>query len=234
MTNPKFNVTISNYRTLDRIEGGWTEAHYRQLLAAMDFEPENNTDANELLELCLMSLQDRDKAEAAEIVMRHRLSGKLTEGQIQNESVELADEKLWEQFADLSLHEELFHVGSLMYQAFPQDYHQPDAVNLVVQIEAINDVGKEILGRPVEESFLVRLLADGMEEGAILPRLFDDQLEGDSFPEASSIIWIINPVEQSAGNLTVEVISSAHWLDALKRVESFESIAKPDAAKSPR
>lgn len=231
MAEPKFNVRISDYASLDRIEGAWTVDDYKTLLSSMEFDPEGSGAVEELHELCLMCLQDRDKQEAAQIVVRHRLAGKLSDGQIRNESAELADEKLWEQYPDLSLHEEFFHVGSLLYQARPQDFYQPDAVKLVVEIEAVNEASKEILAQPTVESFLVRLLADGMKEGAILNRLFDDQLASDPFPEASSIIWIVNSIAQAGKTSTVEVISSAHWLDALKGVESFESGAQPDAAR---
>ena len=231
MNKPNFTVRVNEYDKLNQIDGAWTLGDFQNLLDVMECVPDDPESFDELLELCLMSLQDRPKEDAAEIVLRHRLSSKLNAGQIKNAANELADERLWEQFADLSLHEELFHVGSLMYQAFPNDYNEPDAVKLTIEITGKNDSAKELLKSDLHESLLVRLLASGMEPEAILHRLFDDQLAGKSFPEASSIVWIVNPQTKHANAVTIEVTSSAHWLDALKDVESFESQAEPDPCK---
>jgi hypothetical protein len=175
-----------------------------------------------------MCLQDRPKEEATEIVLKHRLAGRLSDGQIRNAANELADERLWEQYSDLSLHEDLFHVVSLMYQAYPSEYFEPDAVKLSLEIVGKNESAKELFAKPLDESLLVRMLADGMNTESILHRLFDDQLASNSFPEASSIVWIVNPISIVDNVVTLEVISSAHWFDVLQDVDSFESHAMPD------
>ena len=232
LNKPNFTVCITECHQLNQIEGAWSLKDFLALLDAMECTPDDPESFGDVHDLCVMSLQDRPKEDAAEIVLRHRLSGKLTAGQIKNAAIELADEKLWEQFADLSLHEELFHVGSLMYEAFPSDYFEADALKLTIEITAKNESAKDLLESDLHESLLVRLLADGMESDAILHRLFDDQLAGKSFPEASSIVWIINPITNSAGSAVIEVISSAHWFDALKGVETFQSHAEPDACEN--
>ena len=167
-------------------------------------------------------------ADAAKIVLKHRLGDKLGAGQIRSISEEISEEKHWEHYADQSLHEQFFHVGNLMFAAFPREMDEPDAVRLVVEITARNPEAKEILANPLHESFMARLLAHGMDGNSILQRLFDEQLDGKPFPQAASIIWIIKPVSASDQQVSIEVFSSCHWLDALKGVKNYESTAEPD------
>lgn len=229
MNQPKFEVKLPEYEQVNVIAGGWSAIDYRKLLEEMDFASEDATGKVQLRELCVMCLQDMELSEAAKVVLKYRLGDKLTAGQIQSVSEEISDEKLWEQYADQSLHEQFFHVGNLIYGAFPREMDEPDAVRLIVEITGKNQEAKEILASPLHESFVVRLLADGMDDSSILHRLFDEQLAGKSFPEADSIIWMIKPVSASAEDqVSIEVYSSCHWLDALNGVEKFESSAVPD------
>lgn len=228
MNKPKFAAKLSSFEQVSEIAGGWSPDDYRKLLEELEMPPEDATSDAELRELCVMCLQDREIADAAKIVLKFRLGEKLSAGQIQSISEEISAEKHWEHYADQSLHEQFFHVGNLMYAAFPREMDEPDAVRLIVEITAKNPEAKEILANPLDESFVVRLLAEGMDENSILKRLFHEQLDGESFPEAASIIWIINPVNSSDQQVTIEVFSSCHWLDALKYVDDFESTATPD------
>jgi hypothetical protein len=145
-------------------------------------------------------------------------------------SSEMLDEKLWEEDSDMSLHEQLFNVASLLAAAFPARFPEPDAVRVSLQISAANPVAKEVLSRPLGESFLVRLLADGMDDGAVLPRLFEDQLTGDSFPEAESIIWTVETEPVDDRTIEAHIISSGYWLDSLRNTRSYESSAYGDLA----
>ncbi len=117
-----------------------------------------------------------------------------------------------------------------MFAAFPREMDEPDAIKIEVELTAKHPAAKEVLQSPLHESFVVRLPGEGMNEKSIFHRLFDEQLKGDQFSEADSIIWIISPKSRMEDNVTIEVISSCHWLDALKGVEHFESSATADLA----
>lgn len=228
MTQPKFDVTLTTYQQVSSIAGGWNAELFRKLLQSLDCDSDDATTETELHELVVMCLQDLEIADAAKLVLNVQLGGALSVGQIQNLSEEFADEKHWEHYADQSLHERLFHVGSLMYEAFEREIDKPDAVRLEVEMSALNQEAKDILKQPLHESFIVRLLADGMPESSVLHRLFDEQLAGKPFAEAEYIIWIINPLASAASVAKVEIFSSCHWLDPLKRVEQYQSTAAPD------
>lgn len=232
MHQPKFEATISDYRVISEIDGAWNADDFRELLEAMDFPVDAGTSDGDLRELCVMSLADRTPEEAAEILLSYRLSEKMNAGQIQNASQEFAGEKMWEQYADISAHEFLFHVGSLLYAAFETEFFTPEAAQIDVEIRAGNPAAEDILTEPMHESFLVRLLADGMTENSAMRRLFDDQINGETFGEADSIVWIVTSIDSESDNpkrRQVRITGSSRWLDALKHVDSFESTAIPDA-----
>lgn len=231
MKRPEFRVEVVAFSVLREIEGCRTSADYISLLDALDFGDTSGNSESELRDLCVMSLQELKPEDAAQAVLTHQFGGRLVAGKIRNIANEMLDEKLWEEFADMSLHEEMFNVGSLLYEAFPQSFPQPDAVLVKLQIAALNDAAKHALAKPLPESLLVRLLADGMDEQAILHRLFDKQLAGEKFPQADTIIWIIESEQLGADSakVEVEVTSSGYWLDALRDTTSYESTAMADA-----
>ena len=143
-------------------------------------------------------------------------------------SNEMLEEKLWEEEADMALHEQLFNIGSLLYAAFPRVVPTPDAVQVTLSVTATNEDAESLIVRPLTESLVVRLLADGMDRSAVLHRLFDEQLAGRTFPEAESIVWTVTCRATGPHAAEVDVISSGYWLDPLRGVRAFESNARPD------
>jgi hypothetical protein len=138
---------------------------------------------------------------------------------------------LWEEDSDMTLHEQLFNVGSLLFAAFPTRFPESDAVRVTLQITAGNELAQEVLSQPLSESFLVRLLADGMDQGAVLHRLFDEQLAGRSFPEADSIVWVVRTEAIDANAVKADIISSGYWLDSLRNTRSYQSSAYGDGSR---
>ena len=224
-----FNVHIAKFSNLTEIKGVWSSEDFKALLEIMEYEDHEGLSYEELLEVCMMSLQDLKPEKAAEIVLRYKMSDSLKEGQIKNLSVEMLDEKLWEEYADHSLHERLFNVGSLLYMAFPRSFPKPDAVSIKIEITAENEPAKKLLAGALDESFLLRLISGGMDEHSLLHRMFEDHLKGPSFYEASNIVWIVNSDSMDNDKRNVEIISSGCWLDPLEHINTFKSAAYSDA-----
>lgn len=199
----------------------------RALLDAMDYGDLSGVNDGDLRELCLMSLQDREPEDAALLVLQLHLNDRLRPGQLQNLAHKMADEKVWEQYPDMALHEDLFVVASVLYQAFPKVFPTPDAVRAEVEVTATTDEGRALLQSPLPEPFVIRLLADGMPQG-LLHRLFDDQLEGARFPEAEGIAWTVQQTAADGGGVRLEVISSARWLAPLRHSDAWTSRAFAD------
>lgn len=227
---PKFHVRVLSFSNLLEIEGARTPAHYAALLDAMEFGDRAGLSDDDLREMCLMSMQDLTPEDAAYLVLKHDMGDVLRDGQCRNLSNEMQDEKLWEEYADSALHERMFNAGSLLYAAFPRAFPKPDAVRVELEVTAANATARELLVPPPNESFLVRLLADGMDDHAVLHRLYGDELKGTSFPNASEIVWIVRTDKVSDDAMKFEVIGSECWLNALEDTQAYDSAAYADEA----
>lgn len=224
----EYTVQIEDFRELKEMPARWQPQDFRNILRQLEFDDVDEIEEAELRDMCLMSLQDLEPADAAAALLQYVLGEQLNEGQISNMANEMEDEKLWEEHADPALHEELFNIGSLLYEASPGRFPKPDAVHLSISITAVNKAAGECLQAPLRESFLVRLLADGMDNHATLHRLFGEQIAGASFPEADRIVWTVQSEPSQGGALVVNIVSSGYWLDALKETRSFTSHAEAD------
>lgn len=228
--NTLFQVSLTDFSNLLEIEGARTDEDFAGLLEAMAYDDVSGISDEELREMCIMSLQDLDPVEAAYVVLKYDMGDVLRDGQARNLASEMLEEKLWEEYADSKLHERMFNAGSLLYAAFPQVFPKPDAVHIQLDVSAENAAAKELLTASPDESFLVRLLADGMENRAVLHRLYGKELAGTSFPNADEIVWIVRAEASPDTTMRIDVISSGYWLDALEDAESYVSNAYADDA----
>ena len=223
-----FRVRLLGFSNLLEIEGARTAGDFAALLEAMEYGDVSQMSDKELREMCILSLQDLDPVEAAYLVLKHDMGDVLRDGQARNLANEMLDEKLWEEYADSKLHERMFNAGSLLYAAFPRTFPKPDAVHVQLEVTAENAAAKELLTASLNESFLVRLLADGMESHAVLHRLYGKELTGTSFPNADEVVWIVRTEAISEETMRMDIVSSGYWLDALEDTELYESNAYAD------
>ena len=225
--NKTFIVTRINFKTIFELPGYWTEAKYLDLLELMDFDNPASLDKSEIKDMCLMSLTDNEPEDAAKIVLSYVFGDKLNKGQIDNLSNEIVEEKLWEEYADLSLHEEFFAVHQLLYDAFEGTFPHPEAVSFQVRIQESDKNGLSIFNQSPEAP-LVRLLVSGLPNNNVIHRLFDDKIEGDTFSEAKDILWQLKLSKNDSVGLIADVISSHYWFKDLKYVDEFEGETHPD------
>lgn len=227
----KFQVQLLSFSNLREIEGARSSGDFAALLDDMEYGDQSGMSDDELREMCILSLQGLKPTEAAYLVLKHDMDDDLRDGQIRNLASEMLDEKLWEEYADSSYHERMFNAGSLLYEAFPQSFPEPDAVRVELQILAADASAWRLLAPSPSESLLVRLLADGMDDHAVLHRLYSEQLKVKYFPTADEVVWIIRTEETGGKTMRVEVISSGYWLDALNHTRYYESTAYADDAR---
>lgn len=228
----RFRVRVLSFSNILEIEGARPVSDYAALLEAMEYGDIAGLRDDDIRDMCILSLQDMEPEEAAYLVLRNDLPDVLRDGQMRNMATEMLDEKLWEEYADSSLHERLFTVGSLLFKAFPRSFPEPDAVRATLEVTALNASAKELLTPSPDESFLVRLLADGMDSHAVLHRLYGDELKGNAFPDADQVVWIVRTDSVADDVMTIEVISSGYWLDALNETDSYESNAYADSSRT--
>lgn len=216
-----FRVTPIKFETIEELPNGWENRNYRELLELMDYGDTSGIGEEDLKEMCHMSLSDFEPEEAAKIVLAYVFEGRLKTGQINNLANEMLEEKMWEEYADLSLHEEFFNVSQLLYEAFGGQFPHPQAVLYQMKINPKEKAGLAVFGKNTEASVL-RILVQGMPENTLILRLFEDPLREGEFREAQDIIWQLKaqPTEDS---LHLELISSRYWFHDLKYASDFEA-----------
>lgn len=206
-----FTIKLSKIRTIEKIEGYWKKEDYINLLELSDYSDAASIPENELFDMLSMALSDFEPEEAAEIVLTYKLNNLLKEGQIKNLSHEMLEDKVAEEFADISLHYPLFNINQLLFEAYNGKF--PKTLASVIDIEltfASNlTITKEVV---------LRTISDLLSEKSLLKRLFNEQLESEKeFKDAESIIWELKPM----GENIYQLITSDYWLNK----EDFEKDA---------
>jgi hypothetical protein len=229
MPNKKYSVEVLQLKTVQEIPGAWNAEQFRGLLHHLEYDGVEEIPEDELKDMASMALSDFEKEEAVEKVLEFWLGDKLNKGQRKNLANEMQEDPLWVEYSDLSLHEELFHVGCMLYWTFPRNFPPPDIAKLVLKISSSHPESQVNLNNPTP-SFICRILKDGMDEFTIMNRLFDENLEGNTFPEAAHIIWQMEASSFDPGTnfVTITLYTSWNWVEDLKGVQEFESVAYAD------
>ncbi|WP_324671831.1 hypothetical protein [Hymenobacter sp. GOD-10R] len=222
-----FTVERLSFDTLSELPGSWQPQDYKALLLKTGYDNPEELAPDELKAMCLMALADLEPAEAAQLVLEHIFEEQLTAGQIENLAHQMLTEKLWEENPQLEQHEGFFKATQLLYTAYNGKFPRADAVQFQVQLTTEDPNGFSLFDAQPEAPFL-RLLAQGMPDNALLKRLFHEQLEGSSFPEASAIIWQLRLGMRAEKSAVFEIVSSAYWLDDFKYADSYQATAQAD------
>jgi hypothetical protein len=229
MPNYKYTVHILEFKEIHEMPNAWTPEDFLGLLNHIEYDDTASIPQEELKDMACLALSDFEVEEAAVKVLEFRLGEALNRGQRQNLAEELKEDRLWEEYSNIKLHEELFNVGCMLYWTFPKQFSTPDIVSLRLKVISLNKESAVNLIEPTP-SFLTRLLNDGMEDNNIMNRLFDDKINSNSFPEADDIIWSF---EQSGflsevNSNTFTIFTSFNWVNKLKGVEEYQSKAFSD------
>jgi hypothetical protein len=222
-----FNVTRTGFKTITALPDSWSDQDYKNLLEQMDFDGIAALVPEELKEMCLMSLTDNEPEEAAKLVLEYIFKDKLNGGQIANLSNELLDEKLWEEYADLSMHEDFFNVHQLLYDAFEGTFPHAEAVSFSVKLTAKDKKALAVFDH-FAEAPLIRLLVAGLPNNNLIYRLFDEQVDGEKFKEAKDIIWQLKAEKGQQNEITFHVVSSTYWFKDFKYAEPYEAETHAD------
>lgn len=220
----KLHYTIEpvKFETIEELPHAWKDGDYKKLLVGMEYGDTSDLSSQELKEMCMLSLADNEPDEAASTVLQHIFGERLNQGQIDNLSHEMNTEKVWEEYAELSMHEEFFNATQLLYKAFNGKFPHPEAVRFKMKVTAKEKTGAENIEKEVETA-LIRLLVQGMPKNTLINRLFDDELKGGDFKDAKDIIWQFTKEPSEDNSQVFEIISSTYWFDDLKYAETFEA-----------
>jgi len=219
---PTFTVERLSFQHLAALPDAWQNADYLALLNKLNYENPEAIAPAELADMTKMALTDLEPAEAAEAVLGHLAGEELTKGQTDQLAHQMQTEKLWEENPNFALHQKFFNATQLLYDAYNGKFPHPQAVEFKVKITAASPDDLAALDHEPAAT-LLRLLAPGLSDRALLHRLFSDQVAGGEFPEAASILWQFTPSEKSADSVVYDIISSDYWLEDFKFADTYEA-----------
>lgn len=223
----EFGIRLLEWKEIHERPESWPLARLRVLLEQLELAEVTDSEAREM---AVMALQDRDVDDASDIVLQAVFGDVMRVGIRQNLVPELREDRPWEEFADLSQQAGIFDSCVILQESFPREFGRPDAVAVRIHIASESATARGWLAAsPPPSALLLRLLATGMDERAVLRRVFEASLEGDRCPEASSILWTADGSAGPDGSHEFTLISSHQWLDPLEDVESFRAEARPDS-----
>lgn len=232
MPKHQFHLQIDEWLEVHELPDAWSADRLRKVLTLADYDDEvSDADA---LEMTLMSLQDLGPREAAEVVLQTVFADAMKAGVRQNSVEDLEDDRPWEQFATVTMQAGIFDAVVLLQQAFPNRYGIPDAIRIRFSVTATDAETREWLGKAPSPALLLRLLASGMDDDAVLNRLFGSELASEQFPNADAILWRIRELQADAGQPArqYEVYSSWQWLGPLEDRKVWSGAGWPDATPS--
>ena len=204
----KFTIKLKKIRTIEKIEGYWKKEDYINLLELFDYSDATSIPEEELFDMLSMAISDFEPDEAAETVLTYKLKSILKEGQIKNLSHEMLEDKVAEEYPNISLHYPLFNINQLLYEAYNGKFPKTLASILEIELSFVSniDITKEIV---------LRTISDLLSEKSLLKRLFNEQLDSEKeLNDAEGIIWDLKPM----GENIYQLISSDYWLNK----EDFE------------
>lgn len=211
----KYHIIINSVTTVDILQNAWTTEDYIQLLNAFGLEDTGSSNPSELLELLFMAISDFEPNEAAALILDYKLSDHLNENQIEQMSHDMLLDKISEEYADISLHHQLFNINQLLHKAYNGTFPSAKATLIEFEISPNKELSKELI---------LKLLDKTLASNNVIKRLFSNQLAGkESFEDAEDIIWDLKTTGMSSYILT----TSEYWMsrDEFKDVE-FDAAAQ--------
>ncbi|MFQ3237580.1 MAG: hypothetical protein ACI9C4_003169 [Paraglaciecola sp.] len=227
--NATFTVQVEHFQKINKITHAWSNEDYHALMAIMDLdEGLAGMDATELREMCMMSLNDLDHDEAAKVILTHLFPDE-SPGKIEQISHDMIDNRLWEQYSNCLYHQRFFSAYALLREAFNGIFAQPTGVEISVKITGENSEDMAIFDQSVHSS-LVRLLANGQGDDALIHRLYDTQIQGKQFPEAPGIIWQLEQLSDSGLTRQFSFVSSYFWFERIEHIDDFTALSHGDVS----
>ncbi|MCW4629764.1 MULTISPECIES: hypothetical protein [Marinomonas] len=224
----KFTVQIDSFKKISKISNAWSGEDYKALLTLMDFDDDVDAmDAAERREMCLMSLSDLKPEDAAVVVLTH-LFPKLSRGKVEQMSRDMLNESSWEEYPDCLYHERFFNAYGLLREAFNGKFAKPTGAEMTLAVSAAHAEDMAIFDISMH-SAIVRLLASGQGDDALINRLYEDQIKGKHFPESKGIVWQLKQIADNGVARQFSLVSSSFWLENFEQMDAFEAVSHADA-----
>lgn len=198
-------IIVNKIKPLDTINGYWTNEDYLNLLEILDITDAELLDPTEYWDFLSMAINDVEPNKVAAILLDYKLGNILNNGQIQNIAHEMLEDKIAEEYPDISLHYDLYNINQLLYKAYNGKFPKTLATQIDLEFIRTGDssieVSKEMILRSIEP-----LLSDRNP----IKRLFEAQFKDENtFKEANYILWELH----NLGHHQYRIITSDYWIN---------------------
>ena len=202
----KYAVKIAGIDTVTELPDYWSDADLRALLEAMSVDDAAELPAAELRDYFGLAVSDLEPAEAAAVVLRYKIAeDELSDGQLEQVSHDMLEDKVVEEYPDIRLHERLWHCNQLLRRGYNGKFPNTEASVITLTCAPVGKTPHDAL----DEAAMLQILSAGLKPHAVLPRLLEDQLAGrEAFPNAEHILWEMKPT----GGDSYELMTSDYWL----------------------
>lgn len=195
-----YHIVINSVKTVEEFKDAWTSTDYIELLDRFGFPGADNSKPEELEELLFMAISDFEGHEAAAILLDYKLSEHLNPNQIDQMSHDMLNDKISEEYSDISLHHQLFNINQLLHKAYNGTFPNTKATVIEFEITPNQNITKEIV---------LKVLNKTLANNNIIKRLYADQLAGkEAFDAAEAIVWELKPT----GNQSYLMTTSEYWI----------------------
>lgn len=205
-----FNLKIIEIKSITEIPGYWANEDYMNLLEEFDYSDSKDLDPLELREILEMAISDFEPNESAEILLRYKLSEKLSKGQIQNLSNEMVEDNESEENADIALHFPLFNINELLYKSYNGIFPKAKATKMEIQFDFLDNANIA-----VTKELVLCMIGKLLRKENLIIRMYAEELSGKKrFEDAEKIIWTL---EKNANGYTL--ITSDYWINKEDLIE---------------
>ena len=199
-----FTLKVSSVKSIYEIPEYWTNDDYIKILDELDFPDAENSEASELRELFEMAITDLKAREAAEFLLKYKLSKELNHGQIENIAHEMISDNEAKGNANIDLQYALFNITHLLYSAFRGTFKRSKAT--AIEFELIFDGDSPVT---LTKEIALKAIYNFITERCPLVRLFEHQLNGEElFSDAEKTVWELH----SHGSNKYSLITSDSWI----------------------
>ena len=195
-----YHIVINSVKNVEEFKDAWTSTDYIELLDQFGFPGAENSKPEELEELLFMAISDFEGHEAAAILLDYKLSEHLNPNQIDQMSHDMLNDKISEEYSDISLLHLLFNINQLLHKAYNGTFPNTKATVIEFEITPNQNITKEIV---------LKVLDKTLAHNNIIKRLYADQLAGkEAFDAAEAIVWELKPT----GNQSYLMTTSEYWI----------------------
>lgn len=224
---PQFKVRLAEKEPITLMHSMWPQDRQRALLVELLEEP-TELSGPDLTEMLKLALQDLDPVDCGIKLLEVMLDDEMTAGMRDTVARDMLESEPWVEHSHMNWHRAIYEAAWLANAAHGVTFSKPSGVKLTFNIEAVDDDAKTLLAEPLTPELAMRLAAP-CSPSALIWRLFEDELGGESFAEAKSIAWFSTWTTHDDHTATLTIEGSTHWWDEFHPGDAIDVQASHDA-----